>query len=408
VESDRQQNSKPPARRGLVPLIALLSMIGPFAIDAYLPSFPDIAADFEVGIGSMAQTISVYLIAFAGSTLLWGPLADALGRRRLLLGAMLFYALASLGCARSESLPVLLLFRLLQGIAASGGIVIARAVIRDVYDSPNARRVMAQVMMVFALAPAAAPIIGGWLHDWLGWRSVFHFLALQGFVNLLLVHRILPETHPLELRQPIHPAAVLRNYLGALRSGRFLAVVLTFCLCFGGLFVYIAGSPALIFDHLGLGATDFAVQFVPMVAGVVAGSWLAAHLSFRALPSRTVSGALALAATATVINLFQASWIPPRPVTVITPIVLYAFAVALSMPNLTVMALDHFPRNRGMAAAVQAFLQMTLNAAIAAIAVPLVARSLVLYALVQGGLLLSAILLWLFLARPAQQPTNTD
>jgi len=376
-------------------------MIGPFTIDAYLPSFPDIAAEFRVGIGPIAQTISVYLIAFAGSTLIWGPLADALGRRRLLLGAMLLYVLASFGCAWSDSLPILLLFRLLQGIAASGGIVIARAVIRDVHDSAEARRVMAQVMMVFALAPAVAPIIGGWLHEWFGWRSVFHFLAVHGIVNLLLVQRILPETHPPELRQAIHPRAVLSNYLGALKSGHFLAIVLTFGLCFGGLFVYIAGSPAIIFNHLGLGPTDFAVQFVPMVAGMVSGSWLAAQLALRVTPSRAVSGALTLAGTATAINLCQALWINPHPVTVIAPMVLYAFAVALSMPNLTVMALDHFPRNRGMASAVQAFLQMSLNAAIAAIAVPLVAGSLVDYALVQGGLLLSAILLWLFLARPA-------
>jgi DHA1 family bicyclomycin/chloramphenicol resistance-like MFS transporter len=371
-----------------------MSMIGPFSIDTYLPSFPDIAAEFGVGLGAMAQTLSVYLIAFAATTLMWGPLADSFGRRRVVLGAMLLYVLTSFGCAFTDNLPHMLILRLLQGVAASGGIVIARAVIRDVYDGPQARRAMAQVMMMFALAPAAAPIIGGWLHEWLGWRSVFHFLALYGLVTVSLMLWSLPETHPPHLRQSIHPRAVLGNYLAALRHGRFLAIVLTFCCCFGGLFLYIVGSPAIIFDHLGLGANSFAVQFVPMVAGIMAGSWLAGKLSARLMPERTISAAMGLAGLAVLLNLAQAAWLEPQPLTVIAPLVLYAFAVALCMPNLTVMALDCFPRNRGMASAVQAFVQMTINALIPALALPLVASSLRYFALAQGAFLLLAVLLW--------------
>jgi DHA1 family bicyclomycin/chloramphenicol resistance-like MFS transporter len=371
-----------------------MSMIGPFSIDTYLPSFPDIARDFGVGLAAMAQTLSVYLIAFAVTTLVWGPLADAFGRRRVVLGAMLLYVLTSFGCAFTDNLPHMLILRLMQGTAASGGIVIARAVIRDVYDGPQARRAMAQVMMMFALAPAAAPIIGGWLHEWLGWRSVFHFLALYGLLTAGLMLWILPETHPPQLRQSIHPRAVSGNYLAALRHGRFLAMVLTFCFCFGGLFLYIVGSPAIIFDHLGLGANSFAIQFVPMVAGVMAGSWLAGRLSSLLAPARTVNIAMGLAGLAVLLNLAQACWLEPKPLTVVAPLVLYAFAVALSMPNLTVMALDCFPRNRGMASAVQAFIQMTINALIPAFAVPIVASSLRDFALAQGGFLLLSVLLW--------------
>jgi DHA1 family bicyclomycin/chloramphenicol resistance-like MFS transporter len=371
-----------------------MSMIGPFSIDTYLPSFPAIAAEFGVGLGAMAQTLSVYLIAFAVTTLFWGPLADSFGRRRVVLVAMLLYVLASFGCALTDNLPHMLMLRLLQGVAASGGIVIARAVIRDVYDGAHARRAMAQVMMMFALAPAAAPIIGGWLHEWLGWRAVFHFLALYGLVTLALMLWSLPETHPLHLRQSFHPRAVLGNYRGALRHGRFLALVLTFCFCFGGLFLYIVGSPAIIFDHLGLGANSFAVQFVPMVAGVICGSWLAGRLSARVAPERMISSAMALATLAVLLNFAQAHWLEPTPLTVVAPLVLYAFSVALCMPNLTVMALDCFPRNRGMASAVQAFVQMAINALIPALAVPLVAASLRDFALAQGGFLLLAVLLW--------------
>ena len=369
-------------------------MIGPFSIDTYLPSFPAIAADFGIGLGAMAQTLSVYLIAFAVTTLMWGPLADAFGRRRVVLGAMLLYVVTSFGCALTDNLGHMLFLRLLQGTAASGGIVIARAVVRDVYDGPQARRAMAQVMMMFALAPAAAPIIGGWLHEWFGWRAVFHFLAFYGLFTVALILRGLPETHPPQLRQSIHPRAVLGNYANALRHGRFLAIVLTFCFMFGGLFLYIVGSPAIIFDHLGLGANSFAIQFVPMVVGVMGGSWLAGRLAARAVPSQTISAAMLLAGLAVLLNFAQARWLEPAPLTVIAPLMLYAFAVALSMPNLTVMALDCFPRNRGMASAVQAFVQMSLNALIAALAVPFVAPSLRDFALVQAAFLLLAIWLW--------------
>ncbi len=389
------------APRGLVPLIALLSMVGPFTIDTYLPSFPDIARDFGIGLAGTAQTMSLYLVAFAVTTLMWGPLTDSFGRRRVVLGAMGFYLLASLGCALAQNLHQLLLFRVLQGVAASGGIVIARAVIRDVYDGPQAQRAMAQVMMVFALAPAVAPIVGGWLHSWAGWRSVFIFLALYGGVTALLVLAILPETHPQQLRQSIHPRVVSGNYLQALRHLRFLALVLAFCCSFAGLFVYIVGSPAIIFDHLGMGANHFAVQFVPMVVGVMSGSWLAGKLSLRTDPLVTVRIAFGVGGLAVLLNLAQAAWLPPQPLTVIAPLVLYAFAVALMMPNLTILALDCFPYNRGMASAVQAFLQMSLNALVAGLAVPFVAPSLRRYALVQGTFLLLAVLLWRRAARAA-------
>lgn len=383
-----------PAPRGLVPIIALLSMVGPFTIDTYLPSFPDIAGEFGVGLAATAQTMSVYLVAFAATTLMWGPLADALGRRRMVLAAMLLYVLASVGCALAGSLAQLLALRVLQGVAASGGIVIARAVIRDVYDGPHARRAMAQVMMMFALAPAIAPIVGGWLHDLWGWRSVFLFLALYGLAAGLLVLQRLPETHPASLRQSIHPRAVGQNYLHALRHGRFLALVLTFCFSFGGLFVYIAGSPAVIFDHLGLGANSFAVQFVPMVAGVMVGSWLAGRLSARLPPARAIDAALLVAALAVALNAAQAAWLAPRPLTVVGPVALYALSVSLMMPNVTVMALDCFPRNRGMASAVQAFVQMSSNALVAGLVVPLVAAALGRFALAQGGFLLLSALAW--------------
>ena len=199
--------------RGLIVVVALLSMLGPLTIDTYLPSFPDIQAELGVGPAAMAQTLSLYLLAFAGTTLLWGPLSDSFGRRRVATISLLGYVVASVGCVLAPSFTALLGFRVLQGLTASGGMTVGRAVIRDVFAGPRAQRAMSSVMLLFALAPALAPILGGWLHAWWGWRSVFAFLGLYGVASLALVWLALPETLHRDARQP--QSLLLRNTAAA-------------------------------------------------------------------------------------------------------------------------------------------------------------------------------------------------
>lgn len=374
--------------------VALVSMLGPFTIDAYLPSFEAIETAFGIGRAAMAQTLSFYLLAFALTTLIWGPLSDSFGRRPVMLVSLVAYVITSVACALAESFPELLIARVGQGLAASGGMIIGRAVIRDAFPGTQAQRAMSHVMLLFAIAPAVAPVIGGWLHEAFGWRSVFLFLAGYGVFVIALVLFAFPETLPREQRHSIHPAAVSRVYWRALTHGRFLALVFAFSAWFGGLFLYIAGAPAMIFEHLGLEADSFAVQFVPMVLGVMLGSFLSGRLAHRWPARRTINTAFAVMLTAMVINLVQAEWLPPTPWNVIAPLVLYAFGVALAMPNITVMALDCFPRNRGMASAVQGFVQMAANAFVAGAAVPLFSRSVMGFAVGQAALVGMALLLW--------------
>lgn len=374
--------------------MALLSMLGPFTIDAYLPSFQEIETAFDVSRAALAQTLSFYLIAFAATTLVWGPLSDSFGRRPVMLVSLVAYVAASVTCALADSFPELLVARVGQGLAASGGMIIGRAVIRDAYHGAHAQRAMSHVMLLFAIAPAVAPVIGGWLHEAFGWRSVFVFLAGYGAFVIVLVLFRLPETLPREQRHSIHPAQVSRVYWRALTHGRFLALVFAFTAWFGGLFLYIAGSPAMIFDHLGLDANSFAIQFIPMVAGVMVGSSISGWLAHRWKARRTVNAAFAVMLAAMVINLMQAEWLSPSPWNVIAPLVLYAFGVALAMPNITVMALDCFPHNRGMASAVQGFVQMAANAVIAGAAVPLFSRSVMGFAVGQAAFVGVALLLW--------------
>lgn len=386
---------------GLVPVIGLITMIGPFSIDTYLPSFPFIAEGLGVDLHALAQTLSFYLIAFAAATLVWGPLSDRFGRRWMLLLSLTLFALASVGCAYSGSLPVLLVWRAVQGAAACGGMVIGRAVVRDVYQGAQAQRAMAHVMLVFAAAPALAPVLGGWLQAAFGWRSVFHFLTLFGVFAVFLVFWRLPETLPQGARQSIHPRSVGAHYWRALRHARFLALVAVLASGFGGLFLYITGSPALIYDHLGLGEADFGVFFIPTVAGLMGGSMLAGRIAHRWSARRVMNTAFGLLGLAALANVASALWVAPTVLSVVAPLVLYAFGMALMMPNVTVMALDCFPKNRGMAASVQGFMQMGFNAVIAGALMPWVAPSLLWLALAQTGLLAVSAVLWFGRARVA-------
>jgi MFS transporter, DHA1 family, multidrug resistance protein len=384
-----------PSRIGFIVIMSLLSMIGPFAIDTYLPSFPAIEAEFGVSRALLSQSLGAYLMAFAIATLFWGPITDRFGRRNVILSGMLLYLLASIGCAISESYDQFLLFRLLQGAAASGGLVAGRAMIRDVFDAREARQVMSYVMIFFAIAPAVAPMIGAGLHDAFGWRSIFYFLTTFGLVTTLLVLIVTKETLSSEHRQSLHPIQVTKVYIDAFKHGQFQAIILACGASFAGMFLFIAGSPTILFDFLGLDAGDFWMQFVPMVLGLMAGSFISAKFYSHHSANKMVTIALFIMAISTILNVIQASVFPASVVGFVLPLVLYAFAVGIAIPGFTILALDCFPKNRGTAAALQSFMQMMANAVAASLVLPLVINSMLAFTLAQLGFITFALLLWL-------------
>ncbi len=380
--------------KGLTLIVAVMSMIGPLTIDTYLPSFPAIEAEYGVSRALLSQSLAFYLVAYAVSTLLLGPLADRLGRRQVILGTLLFYIGASVGCAMAADYGTFLWFRLLQGAAAGGGLVAGRAMIRDVYNPQDAQRAMAQVMMLFAVAPAVAPVIGGWLEVTFGWHSVFYFLAaFSGLIFLLVLARV-PETLAPALRQSFHPVHVARVYGRSLVHRRFLSLVFIVSCYFGGMFLYIAGAPTVVFDFLQLDTGDFGVLFMPMVGGMMCGAWLSGRLAHSWPVERTVTLALTIMTLGTVLNTAQAQWLTPMVVTAVAPLVFYTFGIGMAMPAMTVLSLDCFPNNRGSATAVQGFVQMLGNAMLASLAVPLLSFQPGHLALGQLLLMTIAAALW--------------
>lgn len=382
----------------LIIAAALLSMVGPFSIDTYLPSFPSIEAEFQVSRDLLSQSLGAYLAGFSVMTLVWGPLADRFGRKPIIFFSASLYLLASLGCAVTDNFQNFVIFRILQGAAASGGYVAGRAMIRDSFDQREARKAMSQVMMLFALAPAVAPLVGGALHNLFGWRSVFYFLALYGAVVLIIATFRMKETLPVDHHQSIHPIAVAKVYGRTLLHMRFMVLVFTITASFAGLFVYIVGAPTLIFDVFHWQVGDFIYLFGPITAGIIMGAMVTSKLAHYLSAEQTINVGMLLTGLAVAVNLIQIYWLQASPVIALIPVVFYAFALALIMPNISVLALDCFPQNRGAASAVQGSIQMLSNAFLASIVAPLLGGRELDFAWVQGGAFLIALFLWAFFA----------
>ena len=379
-------------RRQLTLTAALLSMVGPFSINAYLPSFPYIASDFGVSRVILAQSLTAYLVAFAISTLFWGPLSDRIGRRMTLLLSMSLYLIASISCALTEEAHSFTLLRAGQGLAASGGLITARSMIRDSYDTRFAQKAMAQVTLLFALGPAIAPIMGGWLQDQFGWRSVFYFLGGFG-VLLLLLGFAINETLAYDKRQSFHPIKVSIAYWELSRHIRFVCLIFSLSMGFGGLFIYIAGAPTVIYTFLGLATNEFGLQFIPMVAGMMLGSFYAGRKAHHWPPVRTLTFGFGIMVTATAINLLFSLYSSANVFSVIAPLAIYAFSYGMLTPVITVLALDYFPHRRGSATAMQGFVQVIISATVTSIAMPLLHESRFSFAIGQLCFLSTAVAL---------------
>lgn len=360
-----------PPPRGLTFLLAAMTAIAPFSIDTYLPAFPEIGTSLGASAIAVQQTLSVYMAAFAFMMLWHGALADALGRRRVLLSAFAIYVLASTLCVFANSIEVLLFGRILQGMSAGAGMVVARAVTRDLLDGAAAQRMIAHIGMIFAIAPAIAPIIGGWIHAFFGWHAIFIFLAGYGVVLMIAVYFLLPETLPPEQRQSLHPAPLAHAYFAVFTHLPFLALSFAIALSFNGFFIYVVSAPKFLLEHLGVSAQSFFWLFVPAMAGLMAGNWLSARLAGKVSSRRTILlgfGAMMVAALANLI--LNALWPPALPWAVL-PQAVYLFGVSLAMPVLTVRILDQFPDRRGLVSSCQGATQTGVNAITASVLAPL-------------------------------------
>jgi DHA1 family bicyclomycin/chloramphenicol resistance-like MFS transporter len=377
-------------------LIAGLSSIGQFAIASYLPAFEAIALSLAATPLQVQQTLTAYLLPFALAMLWHGAIADAIGRRGFILFGLLVFLLASLLCALAPSIEVLFAGRVLQGLSAGIGIVAGRAMVRDRFDGVVAQQQMALVAILFCLAPALAPVCGGWLLPLLGWRGIFVFLALLSALLLLGCWRHLPETLPVEQRQSLQPMTLLRGFGELLGDRRFLLICLANAAVNVAIYLYVLSAPSFVTRHLGLGPQDFAWLFLPIVGGLLFGAFAAHRVAGRMTAARSVLLGHAVMLVATLLNIGVSLWLPVGIPWSLLGLPLFGLGLMLTQPGLQLLALDCFPERRGLASSGYITVQQAGNALSAALLVPLLLGSTLSLALGMAALqYLGLLAFWL-------------
>lgn len=363
--------SPPPHPRRLIILLAALSALGPFCIDTYLPAFPLMAAGFQTSDVAIQQTLTAYLIPFAFMMLWHGALSDSLGRRRVILVGLGLFALSTLVCAFATTIEMLWIGRALQGLTAGGGSVVGRAMVRDLYGGVEAQRALAAIAVLFGVAPAVAPLIGGWILLFASWQAIFIVLAAFSALLFMACLAWLPETLLPAHRQSLHPIHLARGYGMVFKHHEFRRLSLATAFNFSGMFIYVLAAPVFLIRHLGLTAQDFSILFMPVVAGMMLGSFASGRLAGRLAAVPTIALGYSLMALAALGNVTMNLTMAPLLPWAIAPMVLFAGGMALAMPNLQLMALDLFPERRGLASSCVGVVLTGMNALAAAVIVPL-------------------------------------
>ncbi len=380
----------------LAVLLACLGMLGPFSIDTYIPAFSGIARSLGATPVQMQQTLSAYLFGFALLNLFHGALSDSLGRRPVILWGIGVFALASLGCALSQTIGQLVFFRALQGMSAGAGMVVSRAIIRDMFPPADAQRVMSQVTIYFGVAPAVAPLVGGWLFVGAGWHSIFWFLALLSALLWWAVWRTLPETLHATQRQSVQVGPLLRGYLHMATSPRFMALALASGIPFNGMFLYVLSAPVWLGDILQLQPTQFFWFFCMSVSGIMLGAWLSGRLAGRIKPKHQIRHGFVIMLATSLVNVAMNLLSTPHPFWAMLTVSIFSFGWALMVPVVTLLVLDLVPERRGMASSVQAFIGSMANGLVAGVIAPLVMHSAQALALTSLGMLGIGVFAWIW------------
>ena len=355
----------------MVYVLASLAALAPFAIDTYLPAFHDMGQFLSATDIQIQQSLTVYLATYAAMTLWHGAISDAIGRIATLKWGLSIFVLASIGCAFAPNVETLWFFRALQGASGGAGNTVARAMVRDLFEGAQAQKVMATVQMLFGIAPAVAPIIGGFLLGF-SWQSIFIFLAIYAALALWAAVVFLPETMPAEKRLKLSAKNVITSYNTIFSDIEFATLGITVGATFSAFFVYVLASPIFLGKHLGFAPAQYGYFFVSTVTGMVTGSYLAKYVAGKYAANKVLKAAFVWMALVAIANLIICNYFEINTILNILPVALFNVGMALIMPILSLAALDRHPKIRGTAASGQAFIQMLLSTVSAGLIVPLV------------------------------------
>lgn len=364
-----------PVRPSLTPalliLLALLSAFTPLSIDMYLPALPVIAIDLHGTAGDIQLTLSSFMIAFGLGQIFYGPAGDRFGRRPVILGGLAIYVVTSVGCAFALEAGHLVGLRFLQGLAACGGVVLARTMVRDLAEKDQAARAMSLMMACTSIAPMLAPLIGGQILWFLGWRAIFWVLAFIGFVALTLAYIRLPETLRPEYRQPLVLSAILKRFGELLRHRAFMGYAFTSSFMFSALLSFISGSPFVFIERYGVAPRDYGLIFGSMIIFMTIGSLLNAKFAPVFGADKILRYAVIVPGVTGPIAMVL-GWIEARYGTIgMWPFFLcfgpQIATISLIGPNSMAMALQRYPHMAGTASSLMGVMQFGLGALFGAV-----------------------------------------
>jgi MFS transporter, DHA1 family, multidrug resistance protein len=348
-------------------VLGLLSAVGPFAIDMYLPALPTIAADLKASTAATQMTLMAFFLAFGICQIVYGPVSDMVGRKPPLYFGLTLFMVGAVGCAFAPTIGWLIAFRALQGTGASAVMVIPRAIIRDLHTGLEATQLLSLVMLVFSVSPILAPLAGSALIVPFGWRAVFVAVTLAAALGLVMLAAFLPETRPPQNRIPLRVASLIAGFGGLLRSPRFIGLTFIGGLGMSSFFTFLASSSFIYINHFGLTPTQYSLAFSVNAIGFIGASQFAAALGGRFGMARVVKAAVSVYALFALI-LFGAFALGADSLKTLVPLLFCSFAaLGLVIPSAMVLALDEHGPIAGMASALGGTLQMLTGGAMIAI-----------------------------------------
>jgi MFS transporter, DHA1 family, multidrug resistance protein len=392
-----------PDTLGMTAMLAMLTAIGPLSTDMYLPSLPAIATVLAADSARVQLTLSAYLVGFAVGQIFYGPISDKYGRKPAVLTGLLLYALASAGCALATSIDMLIGMRFVQALGAAGPIVLARAIVRDLYDGARAGRELSRMGMIMGLVPAIAPIIGGVMEPLLGWRSNFWAVLLASCALAFVVSHKLPETLRERRVEPISVLSILKGF-GTLLSHRGYRLYVTISgLTYAGLFCFISGSSFVLQQTYKLSPLMFGLSFGASVLGFIGGTIIAQRIVGKFGLDGTIRIGVWLLALGGMLMLtamsFGTGWFGEATL----PMALYAMGVGLVLPQSSASSMMPFPDRAGAASSLLGLIQMGFAAGVGALLGSVLTKSpllMPLFITVLGG----AALVVFGLARGFKRP----
>lgn len=352
---------KPQSTAVIVTLAAVVAL-GPLSTDMYLPTLPDLTSVFNTSTERVQVTLSVFLYGFAVAQLIYGPLADRLGRKPMLLAGLVLFTLASYGCSQATTIEQLILFRFLQALGACGGPVLGRTMVRDIHGPVNSAKVLSMMGTIMALAPAIAPIIGGYMVIWFDWSSTFVFLTCYGIAAILLITLKIPESLSPENRSSLKPAAILNNYRTLCKNRVYLGYSLSCSCVYAGLFAFLSGSSFVLIDYFKIQPEHYGWFYALVTGGYMTGTQIAQRIGpvigINALLQRgTLLGASAgLAMLIPALLDIHNLWLT------ISTQVLFMIAMGIVMPLSMAGAMAPFPAIAGTASSLLGFIQSLIAA----------------------------------------------